>query len=140
MLYEVITEAALQIMWQMNPELHILLTVSPVPLVATASGDHVLVATQYSKSVLRAVAGDMARSHAQVDYFPSYEIIAAPPSRATFFEPNMRAIAGDGADLVMRHFFAGLVITSYSIHYTKLYEVFEGARVAPGRFRVKRAL
>ena len=105
-------EAALQIMWQMNPGLHVLLTVSPVPLVATASGDHVLVATQYSKSVLRAVAGDMAHSHAQVDYFPSYEIIAAPSSRGTFFEPNMRAIAHDGVDLVMLHFFAGLDLSA----------------------------
>ena len=101
-------QAALDIMWDMNPDLRILLTVSPVPLVATASGDHVLVATQYSKSVLRAVAGDMARQHGAVDYFPSYEIIAAPPTRAAFFEPNMRGIARDGVDLVMRHFFAGL--------------------------------
>jgi hypothetical protein len=101
-------DLALEIIWRMNPNLRVLLTVSPVPLVATASGEHVLVATQYSKSVLRAVAGDLARSHAAVDYFPSYEIIAAPPTRAAFFEPNMRGIALDGVDLVMRHFFAGL--------------------------------
>lgn len=104
-------ELALEMMWEMNPALKVLLTVSPVPLVATASGDHVLNATQYSKSVLRAVAGDAARSHAAVDYFPSYEIIAAPPTRATFFEPNMRGIAPAGVDLVMKHFFAGLDLT-----------------------------
>lgn len=101
-------ELALEQMWQMNPALKVLLTVSPVPLVATASGDHVLVATQYSKSVLRAVAGDMAQRHASVDYFPSYEIIAAPPTRAVFFEPNMRGIASNGVDFVMGHFFGGL--------------------------------
>ncbi len=101
-------EAALAIMWEMNPALKILLTVSPVPLVATASADHVLVATTYSKSVLRAVAGDVARAHEAVDYFPSYEIIASPPSRATFFEPNMRSVAADGVAFVMRHFFEGL--------------------------------
>lgn len=105
-------DLALEIMWRMNPGLRVLLTVSPVPLVATASGEHVLVATQYSKSVLRAVAGDMARSHDAVDYFPSYEIIAAPPTRAAFFEPNMRGIAQDGVDLVMRHFFAGLDLSA----------------------------
>ncbi|GIR24104.1 MAG: hypothetical protein CM15mP38_2870 [Synechococcus sp.] len=34
-----------------------ILTVSPVPLTATASGNHVLSSTVYSKSVLRAIAG-----------------------------------------------------------------------------------
>ena len=99
-------------MWALNPNLKVLLTVSPVPLVATASGDHVLVATQYSKSVLRAVAGDAAQDHAAVEYFPSYEIIAAPPTRGAFFEPNLRGIAAEGVELVMRHFFAGIDLTA----------------------------
>jgi hypothetical protein len=97
-------EAAFGILRDINPELRILLTVSPVPLVATASGNHVLMATQYSKSVLRAVAGDLAQSDLSIDYFPSYEIIASPPSRATFFEPNMRSVALQGVDYVMTHF------------------------------------
>lgn len=105
-------EQALTAMWALNPNLKVLLTVSPVPLVATASGDHVLVATQYSKSVLRAVAGDAAQDHAAVEYFPSYEIIAAPPTRGAFFEPNLRGIAAEGVELVMRHFFAGIDLTA----------------------------
>ena len=40
-----------------TPKLRILLTVSPVPLTATAGDDHVLLATTYSKSVLRAGRG-----------------------------------------------------------------------------------
>ncbi len=101
-------EAAFALMWEMNPTLRILLTVSPVPLTATASGDHVLVATTYSKSVLRAVAGDLARVEPRVDYFPSYEIISGAPTRAMFFEPNMRSVAKQGVALVMTHFFGGL--------------------------------
>lgn len=101
-----------------NPNLKILLTVSPVPLVATASGDHVLVATTYSKSVLRAVAGDLASASAEIDYFPSYEIIASPPTRAAFFQPNMREIAPQGVELVMEHFFAGLDISAQARHNT----------------------
>ncbi|SOC06486.1 GSCFA domain-containing protein [Rhodobacter maris] len=104
-------ELAFELIWALNPDLKVLLTVSPVPLVATASGDHVMVATQYSKSVLRAVAGDLAHIETAIDYFPSYEIIAAPPGRATFFEPNMRAIAPQGVDFVMGHFFGGLKLT-----------------------------
>ncbi len=109
-------EAAFEIIWGMNPDLRILLTVSPVPLVATASGDHVMVATSYSKSVLRAVAGDLARDHAAVDYFPSYEIIAAPPMRGSFFEPNLRGVVAQGVDLVMTHFFGGLDASGAARH------------------------
>lgn len=106
-IYEDLTEA-LSLMWTINPDLKVLLTVSPVPLTATASGDHVLVATTYSKATLRAVAGDLARNFDTVDYFPSYEIIASHPSRATFFEPNMRTVAQAGVDYVMGHFFNGI--------------------------------
>lgn len=103
---------AIDIMRRLKPGLNVLLTVSPVPLVATASDAHVLVATQYSKSVLRAVAGAMANANEHIDYFPSYEIIASPPTRAAFFEPDMRSVAMTGVDLVMSHFFAGLNLTT----------------------------
>ncbi|MCA0045125.1 GSCFA domain-containing protein [Celeribacter litoreus] len=107
---------AFETMRGLNADLRVLLTVSPVPLVATASGDHVLVATQYSKSVLRAVAGHLAQTDDTVDYFPSYEIIAAPPTRAAFFEPNMRSIAPQGVELVMKHFFSGLDLSGSARH------------------------
>lgn len=99
-------EAALAILHRANPDLKVLLTVSPVPLTATASGQHVLTATSYSKSVLRAVAGMAAQDHDWVDYFPSYEIITAPPYRGMFFEPNQRSVTAHGVDFVMRNFFA----------------------------------
>lgn len=88
-----------------NPAVRFLLTVSPVPLTATAAGEHVLVATSYSKSTLRAVAGDMTASRADTDYFPSYEIISSFPFRAMFFEPNMRSVAPEGVQFVMKSFF-----------------------------------
>lgn len=93
---------------RVNPNLRFLLTVSPVPLTATASGAHVLPATTYSKSTLRAVAGDLATAHSNVDYFPSYEIITSAPYRARFFEDNLRSVAPAGVEHVMRQFFAGL--------------------------------
>lgn len=90
-----------------NPSARILLTVSPVPLTATASDDHVLVATTYSKSVLRGVAGELAADFADVFYFPSYEIVSSHPSRAAFFNPDLRTVNPSGVEYVMRHFFAG---------------------------------
>ncbi len=83
-----------------------LLTVSPVPLTATAGGRHVQVATTHSKSVLRAVAGELAERFADIDYFPSYEIISSPWSGECFYEPNMRSVTAAGVANVMRTFMA----------------------------------
>lgn len=97
--------AALRAMREVNPKIRVLLTVSPVPLTATASGEHVLTATTYSKSVLRAVAGEVNNKFPFVDYFPSYEIITAPAFRGMFYEPNMRSVHPDGVAFVMSSFF-----------------------------------
>lgn len=85
-----------------------LLTVSPVPLTASNSGNHVLVATMHSKSILRAVAASVECDLKGISYFPSYEIIASPPFRGAFFEPNMRSVNVAGVDLVMKAFFADI--------------------------------
>lgn len=96
---------ALRLMRKMNPKLRVLLTVSPVPLTATASDKHVLVATMHSKSILRAVAGSLSGAIKYVDYFPSYEIINSPAFRGAFFEPNMRSVHPEGVNFVMSSFF-----------------------------------
>lgn len=89
-----------------NPRMQMLLTVSPVPLAATASGSHVLPATQYSKATLRAAAGDFAAAHEDVDYFPSYEIVTNPAARGAFFGEGLRQVTPEGVAAVMRSFFA----------------------------------
>jgi hypothetical protein len=91
--------------YRSKPLLRFLLTVSPVPLTATAAGSHVMQATVYSKSVLRAVAGQLASELEDVDYFPSYEIITNPWGPYLAYEPNMRSVTEDGVDLVMKTFF-----------------------------------
>lgn len=105
-------DACLALLRQLNPAIRLLLTVSPVPLTATASGSHVLVATTRSKAVLRGVAGEMAEDEPDVDYFPSYEIITGAPTAARFYEPNLRGVRPDGVACVMGHFFAGLDLTA----------------------------
>ncbi len=91
---------------QVNPAIRLLLTVSPVPLTATASGNHVLAATTQSKASLRAAAGDFAAAHADVDYFPSYEIITSPAARGQCYEPNLRQVRASGVARVMACFLA----------------------------------
>ena len=90
---------------EVNPNLRVVLTVSPVPLTATATGGHVLNATTYSKSVLRAVAQDVVGDYADVDYFPSYEIITGSPFKSAFYEGNLRSVTRAGVDNVMSIFF-----------------------------------
>lgn len=99
-------EAVIEILTEMNPQMKFLFTVSPVPLTATASDQHVLPATVYSKSVLRAVCGDLYQRYENVDYFPSYELVASHPMRAMFFEPNLRSVAPKGVAQVMEYFFS----------------------------------
>lgn len=100
-------EAAWGLIRANNPGARLLLTVSPVPLAATASGQHVLTATTSSKSTLRAVAEDFVAAHAEATYFPSYEIITAAPGRGMYYDPDWRGVNSYGVEMVMRHFFSG---------------------------------
>lgn len=88
-----------------NPTIRILLTVSPVPLIATYEQRHVLVSTVYSKSVLRIAAGDASARHALVDYFPSYEIITGPHAAGRYYEDDLREVGQAGVAHAMRTFF-----------------------------------
>ncbi len=87
-----------------NPDVQIILTVSPVPLAATALDRHVLVSTAYSKAVLRVAAEQVCR-HRGVTYFPSYEIITGAHTRGRYFAADLRSITEEGVGQVMRLFF-----------------------------------
>jgi hypothetical protein len=95
-----------------NPNAQILLTVSPVPLAATAEpGEHVLTATTYSKSVLRVAAGVLKKRLPNVHYFPSYEIITGAYNRGAYYAPNLRDVLEDGVSHVMRLFMQHVTVT-----------------------------
>lgn len=100
-------EAFLQALRQLNPGVKVILTVSPVPLVATYEDRNVLVATTYSKSVLRVAADMLYRRHADwVEYFPSYEIITGNYNNNAYYEADCRGINRIGVDHAMRCFLA----------------------------------
>ena len=81
-----------------------ILTVSPVPLTATASEHHVLTSTVYSKSTLRVIAG-LWSNRSFIDYFPSYEIVTNPRMHSTSFADNLRSVRDETVETVMKHFF-----------------------------------
>lgn len=84
-----------------NPAARIILTVSPVPLVATYTDEHVLTATTHSKSILRAVCSAAESKWINVFYFPSYEIISSHYNGGVYYDPNKRTIARPGVEHVM---------------------------------------
>ena len=87
-----------------NPAARILITVSPVPLVATIENRHVLASTAYSKSVLRVAAEQLTAQRDNVTYFPSYEIITGNFTRGAYFAPDLRSVTENGVSHVMRIF------------------------------------
>lgn len=87
-----------------NPRAQVMLTVSPVPLIATADKRSITVATAYSKAVLRVVAELAWKEHDWVDYFPSYEIITGSQARGRYFEDDAREVNGLGVAHAMRCF------------------------------------
>jgi hypothetical protein len=79
----------------------LLISVSPVPLTATASEDHVLEATIYSKGVLRAAIGDIAKASKNINYLPSYELITHINKGDYRFSDNLRSVSKAGINYVM---------------------------------------
>lgn len=80
------------------------ITVSPVPLAATWTDNHVRVATTYSKSILRAAAGFIADTYEWADYFPSFEIVNNPWSTESPFKANLRNVKDNVVARIMSYF------------------------------------
>lgn len=105
---------------RINPRAKVILTVSPVPLVATYEPQHVLAATVYSKSVLRVAAEEVRRARSNVAYFPSYEIIVSPVRGRLYFDEDLRSVLPEGVKHVMRvffHHFVGGDVTTNLLAY-----------------------
>ncbi len=94
----------IELLSAVNPKARVLLTVSPVGLVATAEPRSVMVSTSASKSVLRAAVDETVREHAGVDYFPSYEIITGPYGRGRYWTEGCRDVTEEGVRVVMEVF------------------------------------
>ena len=83
-----------------HPDLRIVITVSPVPLLSTFSKMDVVVANTYGKSLLRTVAQEWAAAHHNVDYFPSYEIVQNS-NREAVWEADLRHVTGTAVQHIM---------------------------------------
>jgi hypothetical protein len=96
---------SIELVHQANPNIRILLTVSPVMLIATFEPRGALQSSIASKAILRAVADRCVRDYDYVDYFPSFDIITGPQSSGRFYQPDCRDVTSEGVELVMNIFF-----------------------------------
>lgn len=86
-----------------HPDVQVVVTVSPVPLMATFTDRDVVVANAYSKSVLRAAAEAWSAKHENVHYFPSYEIVTMS-DRDVAWEQDARHVQGALTSRIMKLF------------------------------------
>ncbi|MCP1169771.1 GSCFA domain-containing protein [Limimaricola litoreus] len=81
--------------------LKMLVTVSPVPLLATFREMDVLVANAYSKSVQRAAIEEFVTTREGVDYFPSYEFVTLSNPAVAWSRNDYRHVSPDLVNRIM---------------------------------------
>jgi GSCFA family protein len=86
-----------------HPDVHIIVTVSPVPLMNTFSTMDIVVANSWAKCLLRAVSQEWAAAHSNVDYFPSYEVVQNS-DRTETWEDDLRHVRGESVHHIMELF------------------------------------
>ena len=105
----------IELLRESNPKVRFIITVSPVPLVATATKSHVLLASTYSKSVLRVVAEQVSNQLDDVTYFPAFEIITGPQAPFEYFESDRRNVSEIGVAEVMNSLLKGLATSQIKV-------------------------
>lgn len=99
-------QAFIEALREVNPRARVILTVSPVPILATYADRHVLVSSTYTKSVLRVAAEQIVQRYDFCDYFPGYELVNSSFHRGRYIAEDLRSVTPEGVDHVMRLFFA----------------------------------
>ena len=94
-----------------NPNVRIIVTVSPVPMGVTFFEQDISVANTNSKSVLRSAAQTFADAHADVDYFPSYEMVTLS-DRAAAYGPDFLHVRNEMVEHVIETFFQTYGLTA----------------------------
>jgi hypothetical protein len=72
-------QAFLDIVREHNPDFQLIISVSPIPFLATGRADehHVVTANAHSKAVLRVAAEEIVRRNKGVYYLPSFEMVTS---------------------------------------------------------------
>lgn len=95
-------EAIYALMRSVNPDLQLVTTLSPVPLIATFRDQSCIVSDSASKATLRVAIDEFCRAHPEVVYFPSYEIVSTMSDDP--FEEDNRHVRLDVVERIMTTF------------------------------------
>lgn len=90
---------------EVNARARIVLSVSPVGIIATYEDRHVIESNSVVKSILRAAADEVVRARPNIAYFPSYDLATVSPNVPMFYREDTRRINPYGVDRAMRMFF-----------------------------------
>ena len=94
---------ALKKLKEINPELKVIVTVSPVPLTQTFLSQDVISANTYSKASLRVAAQMLYEDLSFVDYYPSYEMVTNSPRNLSWQEDQIH-VTSDVVNPVINEF------------------------------------
>jgi hypothetical protein len=92
--------ATVKAIWATYPKKKIVLTVSPVPLGNTWTGEDVVRANAQSKATLRAAAGELCRRFPRITYWPSYEFAM----RGDIYKEDGRHVREDAVKEILSGF------------------------------------
>ncbi|MBG0803251.1 MULTISPECIES: GSCFA domain-containing protein [Methylocystis] len=97
--------AAVDRIREVNPKVRIVLSVSPVGIIATYEDRHVIESNCAVKAILRAAADEVVRARPNIAYLPSYDLATVSPNVPMFYREDTRRINPYGVDRAMRVFF-----------------------------------
>jgi hypothetical protein len=97
-------ETFIGLLRKVNPKVRVILTVSPVPLAATFTENHIICANTYSKAILRLAVEQIVQTYDFVDYFPSYERITSRHHSDSAFMENQRTVRPEAVQEVIGGF------------------------------------
>lgn len=103
-IYEDLVKCRVAIM-SVNPKIKFIFSVSPVPMIATASDKTILVANSTSKANLLDATIRMCEEFQNCEYFPAYDLVFSNTSKMAVFEPDGRTVKKIVIDMVMDKFF-----------------------------------
>jgi hypothetical protein len=97
------TKAVMEMIRDINPDLKVIVTVSPVPLLATHRNMNIVQASVHSKSLLRVAVEECLPLFEQLYYFPSYEIVTQYCSEPIWDETG-RNPSNSSLEVVFKNF------------------------------------
>lgn len=101
---------AIEVIKQINSKAKFVITVSPVPLLRTFSGNSQVIANCYSKSTLRSACELITSSISPQDivYFPSYEIVTTSKSW-DFWQKDLQHIKSGGVAQLVKYLLTAMM-------------------------------